>query len=607
MNYLRYIGIYIFFLMICLFCFCEKKINETSSPVAIAKIIPPYGNTVDEFVFDASESIYEGNEDDLFYKWDFDGDGTWDTPYSKNKTSSHRYYSEGNYKPVLIVSNHLSLSDTTYSELNVKAGYSPPKAKFNIYPDHGNLLCNFTFDATKTYDDEDSINNLKFRWDWENDGVWDTDYLTDPVINHTYLKNNLLFSYYITVIVKMEVTDDSGLKKYAYERLNLDRIDQNLNVDFTISPDSGTTINNFTFTAIDCYDPEDDDNYFLYKWRLKPVEGAVLFFTDFSENSFIEFGSFEINGEYKMNLEIKDKSGMVNNIDKLFTVHYQNTPPSADFKIIPARGNVNTNYFFRSLYHSTDIEDFAHELKARWDFDNDGIWDTDFSKDYNEFFHKYPSAGTYFSRVEVMDKEGLTGISVVKQVIVSEGTNETGYVEHKNPRQLPSKWNYYGTVKIGEQWWTSQNISCKKISERINSSFYRNLPINLEIYGGLFSIEEINNQEKDDLYNYPICPKGWRTPTKADWEELFKFLGPSNAAKELKPGGSTDFYVLYGGEQFEESYYGLGKYGCFIYEKEIQYSSNARFYIFNKDSDIIKNPIYSARYEKGSLRCIKER
>ena len=71
MNLLKYMWTCLLFLVICFLCFCEKDLKETNKPVALAKIIPSHGNTIQKFVFDASESIYEGNEDDLFYKWDF--------------------------------------------------------------------------------------------------------------------------------------------------------------------------------------------------------------------------------------------------------------------------------------------------------------------------------------------------------------------------------------------------------------------------------------------------------------------------------------------------------------------------------------------------------
>jgi uncharacterized protein (TIGR02145 family) len=44
-----------------------------------------------------------------------------------------------------------------------------------------------------------------------------------------------------------------------------------------------------------------------------------------------------------------------------------------------------------------------------------------------------------------------------------------------------------------------------------------------------------------------ICPDGWHVPTRKEWEKLFETIGGYSAAKELLPGGSTDFNALFAG------------------------------------------------------------
>ena len=52
-----------------------------------------------------------------------------------------------------------------------------PSADFIISPDSGDTETIFVFDASVSTDDKDSVSVLEFRWDWENDGIWDTNYL----------------------------------------------------------------------------------------------------------------------------------------------------------------------------------------------------------------------------------------------------------------------------------------------------------------------------------------------------------------------------------------------------------------------------------------------
>jgi hypothetical protein len=44
----------------------------------------------------------------------------------------------------------------------------------------------FTFDATSSSDEEDLPATLLVRWDWESDGIFDTDYSTNKSLDHQY-------------------------------------------------------------------------------------------------------------------------------------------------------------------------------------------------------------------------------------------------------------------------------------------------------------------------------------------------------------------------------------------------------------------------------------
>jgi hypothetical protein len=66
----------------------------------------------------------------------------------------------------------------------------------------------FIFNADLTYDVEDDFGKLEFRWDWENDGSWDTDFTSFPSSDHT-ITHQFISSG--TKTVKMEVRDPLGL------------------------------------------------------------------------------------------------------------------------------------------------------------------------------------------------------------------------------------------------------------------------------------------------------------------------------------------------------------------------------------------------------------
>ncbi|MBN2091407.1 PKD domain-containing protein, partial [candidate division KSB1 bacterium] len=80
----------------------------------------------------------------------------------------------------------------------------PPKAQFTINPPAGIVTTLFTFNATTTTDDHDAIANLKFRWDWQSDGTWDTDWKSAATATHTFSEAG---AYTIT----LEARDTAGL------------------------------------------------------------------------------------------------------------------------------------------------------------------------------------------------------------------------------------------------------------------------------------------------------------------------------------------------------------------------------------------------------------
>jgi uncharacterized protein (TIGR02145 family) len=80
---------------------------------------------------------------------------------------------------------------------------TPPIADFSFEPKYGNPDSVYRFNADQSFDQEDSLTGLRFRWDWQNDGIWDTDFLSNPTVNHQFLVGGLH-------TVTLEVEDKDG-------------------------------------------------------------------------------------------------------------------------------------------------------------------------------------------------------------------------------------------------------------------------------------------------------------------------------------------------------------------------------------------------------------
>lgn len=623
-----------------------KKNNDICNPVALYEIIPKNGNTVTKFIFDALKTTIECEDEDILFRWDFEGDGIWDLPFSQNNKITHRYYLKGTYYPILEVKHLSGITDTISMKINVEQGNSPPWPSLIVDQYRGNKKTVFSFDASGTKDDEDSVSLLKYRWDWENDETWDTDFSSEPYNSHMYQDTGI----YLAIV---EAKDTSGLTAQMSRKLSVDLFNYSLFVDIKISPDSGTSRDTFSFDASPCFDLENVTKDFQYSWTIYDDDNVEHYNSIETSNSVINYKfKFHEFGKKRITLTIHDKDGLINSITKKFSVHYDNKPPVADCFAAPKRGNINTQFYYNCEKLCTDPDEAWWELYYRWDFDNDGNWDTKFSRYNREVNYQYSSPGEYLAILEVMDSGGLTDTAEVS-LIVSNGTNETGILIHEYGNPEDFQMLYYGTVKIGDQWWMSENLDiddevfltsprvinnmkCYQNCFDFNHNFaegYQNQDIYRQTYGGLYRILDLivlriaNDypllaQCRKDMYGNPIvcdkivariCPDNWHISTPEDWDQLIDYLGP-NAAEELKPGGSTDFNALYGGEGlYSQSlgravFLGLEEYAAFAtFNLEWVKTGDislTQVYQINKNSHEIEINTYST-FSRYSVRCIK--
>jgi len=201
-----------------------------------------------------------------------------------------------------------------------------------------------------------------------------------------------------------------------------------------------------------------------------------------------------------------------------------NTRPNAVFSITPASGSIDT-VFVLDASGSFDAEDPATSLEARWDWQNDGTWDTEFSSDLITE-HQYISAGVKTVKVRVRDSGGLSDeeTHTVNVTWGAAGGGEPcpGLEEFEYEGQV------YHTTLIGDRCWMKENLNVGTMltgnqepsDNGIFEKFcYNNDPEYCELYGGLYFWDELM-----DYDTVPgtrgICPPGWHVPTDEEWSYL---------------------------------------------------------------------------------------
>jgi PKD repeat protein/Tol biopolymer transport system component len=137
------------------------------------------------------------------YRWDFQGDGTFDTSDAVAQDFTRVFNQAGTFKPVLEVTNNLGQKATDTCTIVVSG--NAPRASATATPSNGPVPLAVNFSCTAT-DPDGTI--AKFEWDFDGDGVFDFSSTTTGSASHTYPGVG-------TFVATCRVTDNTGLSSLA--------------------------------------------------------------------------------------------------------------------------------------------------------------------------------------------------------------------------------------------------------------------------------------------------------------------------------------------------------------------------------------------------------
>lgn len=156
----------------------------------------------------------------------------------------------------------------------------------------------------------------------------------------------------------------------------------------------------------------------------------------------------------------------------------------------------------------------------------------------------------------------------------------------------------YKWVKIGHQVWMAQNLNYKTPD---GSFAYDDREENRAKYGLYYLFPSLID----------ACPKGWHVATDADWQELEKNIGVTDAggdgyrgdvAAALLPDGNTGFNLLYAGWYKQGRYDALGQTAYFWTATQSGAPVYAR--MFKRGYNAIYRGRWGIAYAM-SVRCVK--
>jgi PKD repeat protein len=389
-----------------------------AAPFAAARVTPESGGTSCFFTFNAAQcGDLEDPTGKLEVRWDFDGDGTFDTNFAQRKDASWRYDTAGTYAALLEVRDQAGQISSTTLAVRVGSEDAAPVARFRVLPAaiHGEEFASFIFDASASYDAETPAQLLEMRWDWENDGTWDTGFSCAAVRPHTYASlESGTYAHSAGWTVRVEVRDWLGNSATTTRYLWANAYNHEPQAVLEVAPLSGMPGALFHLDGGASSDPDQAqvwDDPVQYRWDF---DGDGVFDTPFSTYQNAPQTTFDQTGVYAAMLEVKDRyQGRARaSVELAVSEDGLDTPPVAEFsmralraRLYPESGTEQVSFFF-DAGTSWDAESAAAQLRVRWDWESDGVWDTPFTTE-KRASHFYWSEQSPVVTLEVRDPEGL--------------------------------------------------------------------------------------------------------------------------------------------------------------------------------------------------------
>lgn len=95
---------------------------DNAEPTAVFTVTPTSGTTATNFIFNATASWDpETVSEALQVRWDWDGDGTYDTAFTTAKTAAHRFTTAGSYRVTVQVRDSYGATGTASRTVAVAA------------------------------------------------------------------------------------------------------------------------------------------------------------------------------------------------------------------------------------------------------------------------------------------------------------------------------------------------------------------------------------------------------------------------------------------------------------------------------------------------------
>lgn len=392
------------------------------------------GNSVQ---FDASTSRDSRGSTALEYRWDFESKYKW-TVWSNQAKTRYTFTDDGNETVRLQVRDQDGLIDETKLTISVqqKLAAFAPLANISVDSSEGdtNTVFHFTVEAISRMNTPSYL--LEVRWDWDNDGAWDTSWSQAREFDHTFDSTG-----YKEVRLEIRDTDDSSSIErgiYMGDKENSTIREKEIGLVHVTGTDAPRASFQTWPVEIDIgtnvhFDASESLRANAFRWDF---DGDGTFETGWMDESKSQ-RVYNSVGVFDATLEVRNSAGKIDRTERTITViDSTNISPEARLAIRNKTNTAATKYhgvlrdeFSFSASGSRDRDGSDSKMQYRWDFEGDGEWDSTFASD-RIVIHRYLNVGTFNPRVEVLDEKGGRA-TTSEQVWIVANTGPTASLKVK--------------------------------------------------------------------------------------------------------------------------------------------------------------------------------
>lgn len=248
---------------------------------------PYYGDIGVPIAFDGCSS-YDIDGTITSYHWNF-GDGYYGTgPYP-----SHAYSSSGTKIVTLTVTDNDGATDQDTTYAYIGANQQPVADAGGPYT--ANVGDTITFNASGSIDPDGYL--IGYRWDWTNDGTWDTAWLSSPYATHSYSSTG-------TYVVNIEVKDNDGATDTDLTSVTIPGGNQAPSIPHRPSgPTVGYVWYSYTYTTY-ATDPEGGKIRYIFDWG-DGTSSYTIFYN--SGDVASAFHTWNYQGSYAVRVKAEDE------------------------------------------------------------------------------------------------------------------------------------------------------------------------------------------------------------------------------------------------------------------------------------------------------------